>query len=458
MLVVLFSISKTASADGVTDASKAPNAALLHERVLRVPGDSERPVALQMTLYTPPGEGPFPLAVMNHGSNGKVPADQQERYRFSFSAYYFLSRGYAVALPMMRGYAGSGGHIERHGCDDLATGELAARDIRGVIDYLRQQPYIDGSRIVVAGQSFGGWNTLSLGQFGVPGVKGLVSFAGGMKASDCKDPDKALVDAAGALGKRVRLPSIWFFGDNDSVFATPLWHAMFESYAAGGSPAELVVYGKFGTDSHNVLGSGDGLRLWVPKLDAFLARIGLPNAPVFPEYLPQPPPPPSHYAAIDDLQALPYFGEAQRPYYQQFLKEPVPRAIAIGLRGAGRAAGGFDPIAQALENCAKTTPGCRLYAVNNDVVWTRQTPVPVPSHFAELTNKDAVPFLNAQGRIGYERFLQMGRPRAFAIAPDGGWDAASMGMDPAAYALKACNAKHPGCRLYAVDGDVVWQQ
>jgi hypothetical protein len=98
-----------------------------------------------------------------------------------------------------------------------------------------------------------------------------------------------------------------------------------------------------------------------------------------------------------------------------------------------------------------------LYAVGNDVVWIRPTPVPPPTDFAVLADESAVPYLNAQGRAGYEKFLLMHRPRAFVIAPDGGWDAASMGADPVAYALAKCGSRHHDCRLYAVDGMVVWQ-
>jgi dienelactone hydrolase len=462
ILVALFLIIaiRVSYADDAVDPSKAPDASLLHERILRVAGDPENPVTLLVTVYTPDGPGPFPLAVMNHGSTSEMPPAEQPRYHYTFSAYYFLSRGYAVAMPMMRGYAGSGGHLKRHGCDPVATGLDAAKDIRAVIDYMKQQPYIDGSQIVVAGQSFGGWNTLSLGTLNVPGVKGLVSFAGGMKASDCPDPDDALIKAAGVLGSRVSIPSIWFFGDNDAIFATPVWHAMYDHYTAEGASAELVAYGTFGINSHNLLGSGEGLQLWVPKLDAFLARVNLPSKLVYPEYLPTPAPEPSHYAAVDDLQALPYlnaYGDKGLAAYRKFLTEATPRALAIGMHGVGDASGGFDPIARALALCQQSSPGCRLYAVNDDVVWVRPTPAPAPTHFADISDENAVPYLNAQGRAGYEKFLLMKRPRAFTVAPDGGWDAASMGPDPVAYSLAKCNSLHRDCRLYAVDGDVVWQ-
>jgi dienelactone hydrolase len=460
VMISLLAMIHVAAADDASDAAKEPDAALLHERILQVPSDPADPVTLLMTVYTPSGPGPFPLAVMNHGSTGGMPPAQQPRYHLTFSAYYFLSRGYAVALPMMRGYAGSEGHFFAHGCDDVATGLEAAKDIRAVIGYMKQQPYIDGSRIIVAGQSFGGWNTLAVGALDVPGVKGLVSFAGGMKASDCDDPDDALIKSAGTLGARVSIPSIWFFGDNDALFATPVWHAMFDHYTAEGAPAELVAYGTFGKNSHNLLGSGAGLHLWVPKLDAFLAKVDMPNTLLYPEYLPMPAPAPSHYAALDDFQAVPYlsaYGDKGMAYYQQFLAKPLPRALAIGPHGVGLASEGFDPIAHAMKLCAQNSPDCRLYAVDNDVVWVRPTPVPAPTHFAQLSDESAVPYLNTQGRAGYEKFLLMHRPRAFVVAPDGGWDAASMGADPVAFALQGCGARHANCQLYAVDGDVVWQ-
>ncbi len=79
----------------------APSAPL-NEKVLKLPGDPHRPVTLEVTLYMPSGIGPFPLAVMNHGATTASASNRGTRYRYTMSAYYFLSRGYAVALPMAR--------------------------------------------------------------------------------------------------------------------------------------------------------------------------------------------------------------------------------------------------------------------------------------------------------------------------------------------------------------------
>jgi dienelactone hydrolase len=456
IVLIFFALTVCADADEASEALKMPPAPM-NEKVLSVFGDPDSPVTLQVTLFEPPGPGPFPLAVMNHGATGNDPPGLQPRYRQSFSAYYFLSRGYAVVLPMMRGYAGSGGKLTSHGCDLAALGLADAKDIRAVIEYMVRQPDIDGTRILVAGQSFGGWNTLALGTLDIPNVKGLVSFAGGVRTSGCGSSDSSLIDAAGELGKHTKVPSIWFWGDNDQTFSPSIWRSMYQSYRAAGGPAELVAYGNFMVDSHNLLGFPESLAIIGPKLDSFLGKIGLPNQMIHPEYLPMPVPPPSHFAALDDVAAVPFLTEPGRALYQRFLGKPLPRAVAIAPNGnAASENGGFDPYAKALNMCRKSTSGCRLYAVDNDVVWTKPAPPPPPSKFAGLENQNAVPFLDDKGRAGYERFLTLQKPRAFVIAPDGGWAATARGGDPLTAAMENCSKRHQGCKVYAVDDNVVW--
>lgn len=169
----------------VNARAEAPLDPQLHERVLRLPGDPTYPATLQVTLMLPDGAGPFPLAVFNHGKEVGDP-HLAPRYRSVYAARYFVSRGYAVALPMLRGFAGSGGSFDAQGCDATAHGLSQARDVRAVIDALRRLPEIDSERIVVSGQSMGGWNTLALGSLDVPGVRGLINFAGGRSLARCR--------------------------------------------------------------------------------------------------------------------------------------------------------------------------------------------------------------------------------------------------------------------------------
>ncbi|MFC0695711.1 alpha/beta hydrolase family protein [Paraburkholderia humisilvae] len=447
-------MAHTARAAPTVDAPNLPGAPL-NERVLTVPvDDATPPVRLQVTIFMPARGGPFPLALVNHGASHD-PANAP-RVADQFIPYYFLSRGYAVAMPMMRGYAGSSGHWRPHGCDVSAIGLDAARDIRKVLDVVKQQPGIDASHIVVAGKSMGGWNTLAFGSLNPADVKGLLDFAGGVKEGDCETPDASLISAAAQLGARTRLRSIWFYGDNDSIFATGTWQQMYTRYTAAGGRAELVDYGAFQRDAHAMTASGAGLPLWVQKADAFLRSIGMPGSETNPEYLPGHAPASTAYANVNDLSAIPYLSDDQKgKLYREFLAAPLPRAIAIGMSNGSLTYGGFDPANRALKRCYEIAQYCQLYAVDNTVVWPRLAAAPPATKFAPLAEISAVPYLNPQGRAAYGKFLAMRRPRAFAIAPDGAWGASS-GLDPINSALVQCANGHADCKLYAVDSDVVW--
>ena len=174
-----------------------------------------------------------------------------------------------------------------------------------MVDALARRPDIDRSRIVVAGQSFGAWNTLGVGAAPPAGVRGLISFNATLRALDRPAADSSLVSAAGQLGARTSLPSLWFYGDNDSLMPVSTWQSVCDRYKRAGARAELVDIGRFKDDSHQFLSSPASLPLWAPKVDAFLARIGMPSATVYPDYLPAAFPPATHWAALSDAAAVP---------------------------------------------------------------------------------------------------------------------------------------------------------
>lgn len=459
LLAALFCVClQTAASAQLIEDTPIKLDASRNEQVITVPSENLRPVKLQLTLFSPKGSGPFPLAIMNHGSDGKA-AKLNPRNRSPLAVGYFLSRGYAVALPMLRGYAGSEGRVEIHGCDPATVGIDDAKDIYAIIDYLSTFSSIDSKNVVVAGQSFGGWNTLALGTLKHPWVKGLINFSGGMLVSTCSNPEYSLVAAAGQFGSRTTVPSLWFYGENDKLFPVSLWRGMFERYTAEWGPAELVDYGAFRDDSHMMLGYQEGLAIWVPKVDAFLAKVGLPNTPVYPEYLPIYFPPPSNYAAIDDVNDVPYLNDKGREAYQKFLARPLPRAFVVSPNGIAAATdGGVDPLGRALRLCRQKSSDCQAYAMNDFVVWTRPAEAPKKAGFAAIGDVAAVPYLNEKGREGYRKFLAMKKPRAFVIAPNGSWSASAQGKDPVASALQACGKAIKECRVYAVDDAVVWAQ
>lgn len=367
MLGIATTVSAVATDPGnVVIPSNSP----LNEEVIRIPGEARPAVTLQVTIMHPDGPGPYPLAIMNHGATGQAIAERGERYRLSNSVFYFLSRGYAVALPMMRGFAASGGDMYHFGCDLAGAAIANAKDIRTVIRYLGNDRRFDTSRVVVAGQSMGGWNTLAFGTLGAPNVKALVNFNGGLRFSDCSAGDSALLMGAAQFGAATKIPSVWFYGENDEFFSPALWHGMYDRYTRNGGHAELVDVGVVMKNSHNFLSYPEVLPIWTPKVDALLASVGMPFAPVYPHYLPMVFPPATQFAPLNDVAAVPYLSDKARDLYRKFLEAPFPRAFVVTESGsASSQSNGYDPLGRALEICRKTTARCGVYAVDDRVVW-----------------------------------------------------------------------------------------
>jgi len=379
-LFVVFALVN-ATCLGASTAQTVELDAALNEAVVSVPKKKVFALALETTLYLPDGAGPFPVAVINHGKAYGDPRFQS-RYRPALAARYFLQRGYVVVVPMRQGFSKSEGSYIGVGCNIESNGEVQADDVQAALDYVNTQPWADSSRIVVAGQSHGGWTTLAFGARNYPGVKGLVNFAGGLRNDDCIGWQTTLARGASTFAKTTKAPSIWFYGDNDSFFNTATYRGMFEQYSAAGGKATLVAYGNFGTDSHGMFAARAGATIWQPEVDKFLESLGMPHEPLAayakfgnPPYVQAPPK--TNFAALDDESKIPFVRENGRAGYKKYLTAPIPRAFAIAPTGAWSwSNGGDDPLKRALEMCsgfAKTA--CKLYSVDEDVVWpVEQTP------------------------------------------------------------------------------------
>jgi dienelactone hydrolase len=359
-------------------AAQAQDTALdvrLNEQVVMVPGANAN--LLETTIFRPPGAGPFPLVLMNHG---KQPGDPrlQSRDRFYYLSREFVRRGYAVIVPMRTGFAGSGGDYADHGCNMTGNGYLQAMDLRAALRYARSQPWVDGSRIVVAGQSYGGLATLAAGTGTLPGVRGLLNFAGGLRADDGNCQWKsALVSAFSDYGRRSNVPSLWFYGANDSYFNHDLVSRLHQAYAGAGGNARLVAYNAFKHDAHGMVGSRDGFAVWWPQAERFLRQIGMPTEAVV-AIAEDPPIPRTDFAVIDDIESVPFLRERGREGYRAFLAKSSPRAFAVSPSGAWSwAEEGEDPVGRVLSACqANSRQPCRLYAVDDYVVWNESVPVP----------------------------------------------------------------------------------
>ncbi|MBB5607162.1 MULTISPECIES: dienelactone hydrolase family protein [unclassified Janthinobacterium] len=342
----------------------------LNEQIVMVPAGPGGREMLETTIFRPSGPGPFPLLLMNHGKQ-EGPARQQKRERFIYMATEFVRRGYAVMLPMRSGFALSTGAYRDHGCDMTANGVAQARDVLDALAYARRQSWVDPERILVAGQSYGGLAAMALATANLPGVRGLLNFAGGLRVDKpvC-DWQSSLAKAYATFGAYSQVPSLWLYGANDSYFGPQLAQRWYRSYTGSGGKAELFAYGSFKRDAHLTLGSRDGVAIWLPRVERFLDSIGMPTRPVY-SVIDPPPPPETHFALLDDVGAVPFLADQGRAAYRAFLGKQLPRAFAVSETGAwGWAEEGESPDYRALASCQQSSSKpCHLYLVDDSVVW-----------------------------------------------------------------------------------------
>ncbi|KAA9398591.1 S9 family peptidase [Haloarcula sp. CBA1130] len=99
-------------------------------------------------------DGDTPVIVDIHGG-----PESQRRPSFSGLTQYFLSRGYAVFEPNVRGSTGYGKAYTH--LDDVEKRMDSVRDLRAGVDWLHDHPAVDPDRIVAMGGSYGGFMVLA---------------------------------------------------------------------------------------------------------------------------------------------------------------------------------------------------------------------------------------------------------------------------------------------------------
>lgn len=105
-------------------------------------------------LYRPSGPGPFPAIIDVHGG-----PTAQSRRGFSPQRQYFVSKGYAVLVPNVRGSTGYGKTYTRLDNLDLGGGPL--KDVVACKKWLVQNANVAADKVVVMGGSYGGYMALA---------------------------------------------------------------------------------------------------------------------------------------------------------------------------------------------------------------------------------------------------------------------------------------------------------
>lgn len=209
-------------------------------------------------FYTPRPTAPaagWPCLVLPHGG-----PEAQTTARFSATVQFWLSRGFAVWAPNVRGSTGYG-RRKTH-LDDVRKREDSVRDLAEGVTWLKESRLVDAARIGVTGGSYGGYMTLAAitlypdlwaAAADSYGIANFRTFFGktavyrvGMRASEYGDPvaDAAFLDSISPLFKadRIQAPLLVLQGANDPRVPRTEAEQIVDAVKKKGGAVEYVLF------------------------------------------------------------------------------------------------------------------------------------------------------------------------------------------------------------------------
>jgi dienelactone hydrolase len=244
--------------------------------------------SIVVTSFRPGGDGPFPWLVLSHGTATTLEANRAiGRYRPLNPVREWVKRGYAVLVPVRRGYGASGGAKlgdDYGGCghpDFRRAGEGAALDLLATIEWAKTQRDLDAKRWLLAGQSAGGFASIYTASKRPDGLVAVLAFSPGRGG----DPDKRRGEPCGSdrlarlfasIAPQIAVPVLWFYAENDEFNGQRVQKLWFESFRSGGGRGQLVVVPPFPyARGHGVFPASAGTPLWTGAVAAFFRTQGL---------------------------------------------------------------------------------------------------------------------------------------------------------------------------------------
>jgi dienelactone hydrolase len=240
-------------------------------------------IRLAVVVYRPKGEGPFPLAIVHHGSTGRGtnPNDFGRVWTYDWFADVLNADGWLVAYPQRRGRGGSDGLYDEGFAEDRSLGyspepalslpgaDRALEDANAAFSALRQRPEVDSGKALLAGMSRGGVVAVMQAGHAPQEFAGVINFVGGWVNEKYGDPsiNPTLFRRIGSFDG----PVLSIYGKQDS------------HYSIEHSSANLAEMEALGVDNQlhvvRVPGYGNGHwalylpNLWEEVVAEFLGKI-----------------------------------------------------------------------------------------------------------------------------------------------------------------------------------------
>jgi dienelactone hydrolase len=237
---------------------------------------------MQLTTYRPAGPGPFPLLIYQHGRS--LERSYPSRFRAPILARHFVRRGFAVLVPTRIGYGGLGAKIDPESggmsCSDYALDlqvDAVLTQTRAVLAFAQTLPWATPARVVLAGQSVGGYTSVVAASRGISSVSGVINLAGGAGARSKGPPGnpfcpERVTKIFSEAGKTLRLPTLWIYARNDRAWGAQhpvTWH---KAFVDAGGKADFISLAEVAGDGHGEI--SNSVQLWRGPVDGFLSNLG----------------------------------------------------------------------------------------------------------------------------------------------------------------------------------------
>lgn len=235
-------------------------------------------LTLRGVVYRPSASGRHVAILFNHGS-GK---DYTKELAAVGPAYARL--GYVFFAPSRRGQwlSSATGHYVIDSLDAIEKAQgMDARnrllvtlmkgeqldDVRAALGWLKQQPFTDGGRVFVAGNSYGGIVTMYAAAY-LDGIAGAINFAGAAQSwKDSPPLQQALTDVAAVA----RVPV--FFGQAENDYDLTPSRVLSATMSQRKLPNVMQVFPPFGKTTPEGHSFGYfGSATWGPAVQAFIAN------------------------------------------------------------------------------------------------------------------------------------------------------------------------------------------
>ncbi|HPS66909.1 MAG TPA: hypothetical protein PLA48_03605 [Holophaga sp.] len=202
---------------------------------------------MNVTVFRPAGEGPFPLVVFSHGAGGG-----DGLARFEEPSRRFVEKGFVVLVPSRVG-------------NGILNLDLGAAQVLAAMDYGRSLPDIDSRRILLVGWEWGGFLAIGLAAGDPPGVLAAVNLGGGFGGLSEMWLHRD-------QGRRTRVPTLWIYAQNGRPFPAAYGRAWATAFADAGGQVDFRLLPASGEDGPGRFPEGSGL--WMPLVEDFLRRAG----------------------------------------------------------------------------------------------------------------------------------------------------------------------------------------